>query len=143
MLVTTGFFDSGSNPCLKLTISGIFTNTPQEFEGIIDTGFTGFISMPMIKAFPLGLVLSGTTNVTLADGNSYTKLLAMGYAGIMGLPKQEIGAVILEWSNTDILLGMDFLRKFKLSLHISNNRIELHQDIPTIKGPLTEQISGE
>jgi len=122
MLVATGFFDNG-NPSLKFQLSGVFNQTPVEFTAIIDTGFTGFIAMPLIKAFPLGLPLFGTTQVTLADGQTQTKLVAQARATIGSQTK--IGIVILEPSSSDILIGMDFLRTFKLALFVTSTGIVL------------------
>lgn len=116
MLVASGFFENG-NPSLKIQLSGVFNPTPQEFTGIIDTGFSGFVSMPLIKAFPLGLPLFGSTSVMLADGAVQSKLMAQAKATIGG--KTGTGIVILEPSSKDILIGMDFLRTFKMGLFIT------------------------
>jgi len=122
MLVATGFFDNG-NPSLKIQLAGVFNQTPVEFTAIIDTGFTGFIAMPLIKAFPLGLPLFGTTQVTLADGQTQTKLVAQAKATIG--TQTKIGIVILEPSSNDVLIGMDFLRTFKLALFLTTMGIAL------------------
>jgi predicted aspartyl protease len=37
-------------------------------EGILDTGFTGFLCLPISLAVPLGLELTDTTTSELADG---------------------------------------------------------------------------
>jgi len=95
-------------------------NSEQEFEGIIDTGFTGFVSMPIVKAFPLGLLLAGTASITLADGKSAPQLTATGQVQIGG--QSEIGVVILQGASADILLGMDFLAKFGRVLFIHPNK---------------------
>ena len=63
----TGFFNNSGSPALRVAIHGAFPAAAQEFDAIIDTGFTGFISMPLIQAFPLALILSGTTTVARAD----------------------------------------------------------------------------
>ncbi len=112
-----GFLDSTGSPCLKVSISGAISKAPIEFDVIIDTGFSGFISMPLLKAFPLGLPLYGTTSVILADGTTASKLTALGKASL-GL-ETKIGVIILEPSSSDILIGMDFLRRFEkvLLLH--------------------------
>ncbi len=62
----TGSFGSSSSPELKIKISGM-VGDGAEFSAIIDTGFTGFLSMPLVDAFPLGLLLFGTMNLVLAD----------------------------------------------------------------------------
>lgn len=116
----TGSFNKAGSPTIKFKLGGPLANSEQEFEGIIDTGFTGFVSMPIVKAFPLGLLLAGTTTVTLADGKSAPQLTATGQSHIEGM--SEIGVVILQGSTADILLGMDFLGKFGRVLFIHPNK---------------------
>jgi len=127
----TGFLDNSGAPCLKLSIGGVFTKPLQEFDVIIDTGFSGFISMPLVKAFPLGLPLCGTTTVTLADGTQSPKLTAIGIAEIG--KESKTGVVILEPNSSDILIGMDFLKTFEkvLILHPHKPFVIL-QDCATI-----------
>jgi len=118
-----GYFDKAGNPCLTIGLRGVYSPTPVEFEAIIDTGFTGFLSMPLIKAFPLGLPLHGTTAVTLADGSTSYKLLGHAKATLNNQTKE--GLVILEPSSSDILLGMAFLRTFKLMLMVAQMGVGL------------------
>lgn len=118
----TGYFNSKGSPCIKISISGVF-NPGKEFEVIIDTGFSGFISMPMLKAFPLGLPLFGTTNITLADASTTPRLTAIGRAAFNNA--NEAGVIILEPQSADILVGMDFLRTFKLGLWTGKSEIIL------------------
>lgn len=99
----SGSLNRNGSPIISLQIGGILPNSSQEFEVIIDTGFTGFIAMPMVKAFPLGLALTGTTTVMLADGKSAYKLTALGAATIGG--KTEAGVILLDETSNDILLG--------------------------------------
>ncbi len=96
-------------PLIEINVSGPF-GQPQTFTAMVDTGFSGFLSLPILKAFPLGLLLSGTMGITLADGTTHSRLTARGMVAFDG--KSEIGLILLEWQNTDILLGMDFLVKF-------------------------------
>ena len=123
MLITTGFFDSSGNPSLKFGLSGVHSQQPTEFSAIIDTGFSGFVSMPLVQAFPLGLPLVGTTSVVLADGSNQTKLVAQAMAHIAS--REKIGIVILEPSSTDVLIGMDFLRTFEAALVVTKQGILL------------------
>src|SRR4051812_25342787 len=102
MTVWTGYIHSSGAPALKVSISGAFPAQSQEFEAIIDTGFSGFISMPILYAFPLGLILFGTTGVVLADGSKASKLTAFGTAHVQGESKG--GIIILENSSTEVLV---------------------------------------
>ena len=122
MLKATGSIVGGT-PSLKIKLQGVFSKDPAEFVGIVDTGFSGFISIPIIQAFPLGLPLYGTTNVTLADGQTQSKLIAQAKATIGG--QTELGLVILEPSSTEVLIGMDFLRRFNCALFVTSNGIAL------------------
>jgi predicted aspartyl protease len=122
-----GSFDNNGNPILKIKVGGVLS-APTELTAIIDTGFTGFLSMPLIAAFPLGLPLVGTTSVVLADGQDQSKLMAQCRVTIDDKSEAQFGLVILEPSSTDILVGMEFLRKFKFGLFISSAGILLFDD---------------
>lgn len=124
MLIATGFFDSLGNPCLKFHLAGMFKNKPGvEFEAVLDTGFSGFLSLPLIRAFPLGLPLVGTSSFTLADGSNSACLTASGVLTVGD--KSETGLVVLETASKDALLGMDFLRTFKLALVVTREEVVL------------------
>jgi hypothetical protein len=77
--------------------------------------------MPLIRAFPLGLPLAGTTSVVLADGKTHDKFIAMSSASLDGTAWKP-GVVILEPSSTDILVGMEFIRTFKKTLFVYANK---------------------
>lgn len=110
-----GHFDSLGNPCLKFHLCGVAHKEPGlEFTGIIDTGFTGFIQLPLQHAFSLKLPLEGTASYTLADGSQTACLTALAKTTFAG--RMEVGVVTLAPGSQDILVGMGFLRQFKLGL---------------------------
>lgn len=82
----------------------------QEFEAIIDTGFTGFLSIPQQEADRLGLVPISTQIVVFADNSEHLRLIANATV-IMGNESQE-GSAFLEPFSDEILLGMEFIRSF-------------------------------
>lgn len=127
----TGFFDKSGSPAIKIKISGPL-NEGAEFDAILDTGFTGFISMPLIRAFPLGLLLYGTTSIELAAGSQSVKLTARGMAHVEG--DKEVGVVILEPSSNDVLVGMAFLRIFKKALFVTEKVVVLIDETRTPEG---------
>jgi predicted aspartyl protease len=119
-----GHFDKQGNACLKFHLCGVKHDDPGvEYTGIIDTGFTGFVHLPMQYSFALGLPLHGTVSVTLADGSNGVCLAALAKTSYGG--KQQTGVVTLEANATDILVGMDFLRRFNLGLVVSKQGVWL------------------
>lgn len=126
-MVGIGFFDQQGNACLKFHLCGVNHDEPGlEFSGIIDTGFTGFLQVPIQHAFSLGLPLNGTVSATLADASQVTCLTALGRTTFA---KQTlVGVVMLEFQSQDILIGMDFLRQFKASLVIAKGHVVLFDE---------------
>ena len=128
--VAIGYFDSLGNAVIKITLRGVFKEAAQEFDAIIDTGFSGFVSLPLVQAFPLALILFGTTSVKLADGSVSFRLTAFGHAALEG--EETEGIIILEPNSTEILVGMDFLRRLKKAVIVSEHGVVL-VDEQTVK----------
>lgn len=115
MIGGIGHFDKLGNACLEFHLCGMKHPLPGvKFTGIIDTGFTGFIQLPMQHAFSLGLPLEGTVNVQYADGSKSVCVTCTAEITFEG--QKEWGVVTLAPNAADILLGMDFLRRFDLAL---------------------------
>ena len=118
-----GWYDDAGNPCIAFHIRGVAHDPPGvEYSGIIDTGFSGFVQVPLSAAFALRLPLEGTTSVMLADGSTQTTLTALGSVTLGG--KSLVGVVHLSPS-PEILLGMDFLRRFEHALAVFSNSVFL------------------
>ena len=108
--------NSAGHPVIRIKVWGVSDAFSQEFEALLDTGFTGFLMLPLTAALPLGLTLAGTTNYSLADGSSSNTLLAFGTIDYEG--QKIFGPISLE-SNVncrDILVGMEFIKQGKLML---------------------------
>jgi len=52
--------------------------------------------------------------------------------------QEQLGLVIIEWQSTDVLVGMDFLRKFKKQLAVDpiNGKVELTDALGVSTPPL-------
>lgn len=120
MPAQVGYINSSGRPAIKISLFGAYPQLRTEFEAVIDTGFTGFVSMPLLQAFPLGLPLIGATSVVLADGNTHGRFTAICSA-FLGQERKE-GVVILEPSSNDLLVGMEFVKKFQKTLVVFEDR---------------------
>lgn len=113
----TGYFADIGLPVVKITVFGPYRHLAQEFEAILDTGFTGFLSMPLQKAASLGLVLAGTEQTRLANGSQAETLTV---AGTVRLGKEELaGPIHLTHGGELVLFGMQALRAFNKTLVVS------------------------
>lgn len=121
----TGYFDSSGAPRLKISIYGCARQFSKEFDVVVDTGFSGFVSMPIIEAFPLGLILCGTTTTILADGSQSFKLTAVGTAFIE--KEEQAGIILLNVGSgpSDVLVGMEFLKTFRKTLFVHDQVVAL------------------
>ncbi|MDE0077720.1 MAG: hypothetical protein OXO50_09385 [Caldilineaceae bacterium] len=66
-----GVVNAAYEPVVVLAVQGP-SGQASEIEAIIDTGFTGFLTVPPALATELGLPLEGTSRATLADGSEVT-----------------------------------------------------------------------
>jgi predicted aspartyl protease len=105
----TGYSEVDGSPILRVSIMGSNGET-EEFDGIIDTGFDGFVSIPQLAADRLGLVPINSEKVMFADNSEHIRWLAIATV-IMGTEMQK-GSVFLEPSSEEVLLRMEFIRKF-------------------------------
>jgi predicted aspartyl protease len=111
--MATGYLDANGDPFVKVTVTNlVWPGT--ELECLIDTGFTGFLSIPIVQAFPLGLFLTGSLALTLADGKQAFRYTCLGCAELDG--RKEMGLIVIEPGGSQTLLGMAFLKKFNLQL---------------------------
>ena len=122
MSVWNGRFDSKGNPCISLSVSGD-SGSPLVLEAIIDTGFSGFLMMPVFQALPLGMPPVGTTIASLADGAKIPTMMVYGKVEFAG--RSAMGPVILPNDNVLVLVGLGFLRRFELAMVISSQQIAL------------------
>lgn len=107
-----GFLAANGDPTLEIEIKGV--GQAKKFTCLIDTGFTGFLSIPLLQALPLGLVLTATTTVTFANGITESRLICLGHAKVDS--DEQLGTILLEYQSNQVMLGMDFLKKFGLKL---------------------------
>ena len=119
-----GKFDSNGNPTLAFHLSVNASVSGVEVTGIVDTGFTGFVLLPAPYLLSLGLTPKGTMELTLADGSICIGRLAEAYVSL-DKDTGQTGIVTLERACTEILIGMDFLRRFGLALAVFTNGISL------------------
>lgn len=75
--MTTGFFTSEREPALSLEAIG--PEGSRSCDAIIDTGFTGELTLPPAWIEELGLPQSGVEEMILADGRVSDTLLYDGY----------------------------------------------------------------
>lgn len=76
-----GYFEN-NRIYLDLEISGVFAKNKKTIKAQIDTGFDGYLTLPYADAFPLGLILVGTTAYTTADGSTMYNFVCLGNARI-------------------------------------------------------------
>ena len=125
-----GYTRPDGTPVFRITIQGVLS-ARHDFEAVLDTGFTGFVSMPLMDAFPLGLVLSGTESVLFANGAEENRLTAYGTVTVG--PKSHKGAILLEPDSGEVLIGIQMLRNFNLSFLIDpvSNVVKLFDETMT------------
>ena len=84
----SGKFDADGNPTLTFHISADDQTQGVEVTGIIDTGFTGFVLLPMQYALSLGLTPKSTTRLRTLDANAARIIVSPRGDGAPAPPKR-------------------------------------------------------
>jgi predicted aspartyl protease len=127
-MLILGSFDEYGNAIISIQVAG--DSGSKIYSAIIDTGFSGFVALPLIEMIDLGLSTQGAANVTLGDGSVISNLVSTGTVTLGA--QIESGTILLDETSTDILVGMAFLREFKMALILTNSAVVLYDEHETV-----------
>lgn len=121
-MLIAGAFDEAGSPTIKIRVSG--DRGSRDYAATIDTGFTGFVALPLVEIVPLGLSTDpGAASVMLGDGTIIENLVARGSV-ILG-SHLAVGTILLDETSADVLIGMAFLRAFAVTLIVTDKIVAL------------------
>ncbi|MEI6432505.1 MAG: clan AA aspartic protease [bacterium] len=107
----TGIVTASREAVIRLKARGV-NGQDIDFRAILDTGFTGFLTLPPALISSLGLTRIGDQSVILGDGS--VQLVSV-YSGIVEWDGQDRLAEI-DAADTDPLIGMSLLYGFKMTM---------------------------
>ena len=116
-----GHFDAQGNACLDFAIPRLADQAPVSLPGIIDTGFDGFVQIPLSLAVALGLVTRPfmTGNTSLANGKIQQVFLKKVSAQVQGEAREGL-CQLPPTPESPVLVGMGLLKRFDRMLIISS-----------------------
>lgn len=109
----------------KISVYGHSPQWSVPVEAMLDTGFTGFLSLPLTSCLRAGLILISTADYTLADGSTSSTLLCLGTITLED-GRKVTGAISVSFKSRDALLGMEFLNKL-------GEKLELDSALKTVR----------
>lgn len=109
----TGIVNANLEATIRLTIMGP-AGQPHEIEAIIDTGFTGFLTLPPTLVSTLGLPWLCRQPGILADGS--VEVFDVYTATVLWDGRSR--SVEVEAADTDPLVGMSLLGRHSLQIDI-------------------------
>jgi clan AA aspartic protease len=118
-----GIIGETGTPVVTLKILG--TRGEITVEGILDTGFDGFLCLPIAIAISLGLELIDATDTELADGTVREDELV--FAGQAEWDGTIISIPIVLTRSEDILIGTAFLKGYMVQLDYIANTIRIEK----------------
>ena len=110
-----GVVNSAYEAVIPLSLRGP-AGQAQEVEAVIDTGFTGFVTLPPSLVAELGLVFMGTSEATLADGSE----VSFDAYDVTVLWEGQPRDVLIDEADTTPLVGMLLLDRHNLNIDVEN-----------------------
>jgi len=114
------FFDSNKHPKTKLTVGG--SKKTGILQAIIDTGFDGYLSLPINVAILLGIELIGVEPVQYADGRTSQELVFSVKVNFYG--KEKIVPSTLT-ASSEALAGTSLFSEYELTINFPKQKIFL------------------
>jgi len=114
------FFDERDHPTVKLVVAG--SKKKRIIAAILDTGFDGFLSLPVTVAVTLGLELSNIERVQYADGRISEELVFIANVEMDG-KVQKVKATLT--GSVEALAGTQLFAKKKVSLDFLHKSIRI------------------
>ena len=110
-----GVVNAAHEAVLTLSIEGPAGET-RDIAAVVDTGFTGFLTVTPALAVELGLPFEGTARATLADGSETT----FPYYGVAVLWDGRTRYVEADAADTTPLVGMRLLNGHSLYVEVED-----------------------
>lgn len=102
--------DSQNNVRAQIEIQGLYKTIP--YGGVIDTGFSGGLVVPLVTAVDIGLTKVGVSSVTLADGS--VKIVPTFLSQVkIGNNTHDASTIIM---GNEVLIGMELLHNYRLCM---------------------------
>ncbi|MCR4405261.1 MAG: hypothetical protein NUW06_08340 [Candidatus Acetothermia bacterium] len=119
-----GTIEEAGTPVLTIKVIG---KRGEEItvEGVLDTGFDGFLSLPISLAVSLGLELIDVIHAELADGTIVEDELL--FAGRAEWDGTVMEVDILLTRSQDVLIGTACLRGYQVRLDYSRNKVSIER----------------
>jgi clan AA aspartic protease len=111
-------------PTLRLRVIGK-GGSEVTVEGIFDTGFDGFLCLPIPLAVSLGLELLDVTRTELADGTVMENELV--FAGRAEWDGAVMDVDILLTRSGDVLIGTAFLKGYVVRLDYQMHTVQIEK----------------
>ena len=111
-----GVVSGNSEAIIRLSVRAV-AGTMQEIDAIIDTGFSGDLTLPPALIRRLNLPWKGRSQALLADGGRHT---FDEYVGTVSWNGQS-HTVEVSSADTNPLVGMGLLRGHRLSMDVIEN----------------------
>lgn len=116
------FFDLKKHPKIRLAVGG--ARQKSMLEAILDTGFDGYLSLPISLAVTLGVELVAIVPVEYADGRRSEELVFSVKVDYDG--KEETVPMTLT-AGAEALAGTSLLADYELKLNFPKQKINLEK----------------
>ena len=103
-------------------IKAIGSRQTLALTAIVDTGFDGYLCLPIRFAVQLGLELIGEQLIELADGTQQNELV---FAGLVRFLRQTREVQIMLTESEDALIGTSLLNHYPLNIEFPGGQVKV------------------